>query len=747
MHRLLRRQLEQHLGAERTPPAEMSRLLREVDAEYTRADEDRGALQRALELLADLTKRQAAAKDLEAPRTSPLPRFLRKAFEAAPFGAILCTPDLEVLAWNAMAEQLFGHGAGEAVGREVVELLFSPPDRATTRRDLRALADRGEIDESLRVANTRTGEARLDEWTLLPLVERDGRLAAVAMFVREPFAARHRYTVATHATGDGVFDWDLQQDQLWLSDAWLALVGAETSTGNPEEWAERVHPADREAFLAAVRAHVDGQTPRFESEHRLRDKDGGFRWVLARGSATRDAAGKAIRLAGTVMDVSERRAAAERALNDALHDPLTRLPNRALFLDLVRRSFARSRRHDDQSFAVMFLDLDHFKSVNDSLGHAAGDELLVQFARRLQTCLREGDTLARHGGDEFTILLDDVASPADAMIVADRIRGLTAETFQIAGHEVVANASIGIALWASAYARPEDLLNDADTAMYRAKAQGRGRTVVFDPAVRDRAPQLLDLEADLRRAVLRHEFRVHYLPVVDVASGRIQGLEALVRWAHPKRGLVQPGQFVPFAEETGLIVPIGSWVLRQAGRDFLRYRRALGGDRRLTLHVNVSPKQLEAGAMLEQLDRLFDEARLEPRDLAVEVTEDSLEQGDETSDRLAEIRDRGVQLCMDDFGTGHTSLSTLHRMQADALKIDRSLLTGGSPRGRAGDMVRTIVSLGRSLGKPVVAQGVETVEQLQFLRELGCSAAQGFYFSPPVDSSATHALLERAPAW
>jgi diguanylate cyclase (GGDEF)-like protein/PAS domain S-box-containing protein len=746
MHRRLRRQVERHLGAE-PQAAAVRRLLREVEAEYRRADEDRTALQRALELLADVTRRQPATAPGPAARASPVPRLLRRTFEHAPFAAILCDPDLEVLAWNAAAERTFGHPGAEAVGRELADLLFAAPDRPGARRDLRAVLDRGEADTSLRLAATRAGAARLDEWTLVPLPESASGAAGLAVLVREPFASADRYAAAAQATGDGVFDWDLRSDRLWLSDAWIGLIGAEGIAGSPADWLDRVHPADRDALTAAIRAHVDEGAPRLESEHRLRDKAGAWRWVLARGRVSRDAAGKAFRLAGTVTDVTERREAAERALNDALHDPLTRLPNRALFLDLVRRTFARTRRREDQSFAVVFLDLDRFKAVNDTLGHAAGDELLVQLAARLQTCLREGDTLARQGGDEFTILLDDVKGPDDALVVAGRIHGATSDAFQILGQEVFTTASIGIAIWSPSYERPEDLLHDADTAMYRAKAQGRARTVVFDPTTRARAPQLLDLEADLRRALLRHEFRVLYLPVVAVATGRIQGFEALIRWAHPKRGLVSPDAFVPFAEETGLIVPIGSWLLRQAGRDFQGCRRAAPGAGRLTLHVNVSPKQLHGGALLEQLDGLFREVEIEPRDIAVEVTEDTLQQSEDTTARLTQLRDRGVQLCMDDFGSGNASLSALHRLQLDALKMDRSLFGGHAPRGKSPELIRTIVSLARALGKPVVAEGVETAEQLGFLRELGCAAAQGFYFSPPLDSSAACSLLERAPTW
>jgi diguanylate cyclase (GGDEF)-like protein/PAS domain S-box-containing protein len=748
MHRLLRRQLERHLGVDRHTDPELRRLLREVEAEYRRADEDRAALQRALELLADLTRRQAAATTQRGERTSPLPRMLRRLFDQAPFAALVCDRGLQVVAWNAGAERLFGHPAAEAVGRGLGELLLPSAERANERQDLVRIVERGELDQSLRVAATRGGAARLDEWTIVPLKDRAGRVTGAAVMVREPVAAGNRFTVAALATGDGVFEWDLEKDRLWLSDAWLALVGADAAAGSPADWLDRVHPSERDAVMSAIRAHLEGQTPRFESEHRLRDQADGWKWVLARGRVTRNDAGKPVRLAGTMMDVTERRAAAERALNDALHDPLTRLPNRALFLDLVKRTFARTRRREDQSFAVVFLDLDRFKAVNDSLGHAAGDELLVQLARRLQSCLREGDTLARHGGDEFTILLDDVKGAADAMSAAQRIHDATAQPFQAAGQEVSSTASIGIAIWNQSYARAEDLLHDADTAMYRAKAQGRARTVVFDATMRERAPQLLELEADLRRALVLDEFRVYYLPVVDVASGRIQGLEALIRWAHPKRGLVQPEQFVPFAEETGLIVPIGSWLLRQAGRDFLGWRRAAAsGASRLSLHVNVSPKQIQNGALLQQLDGLFHDVELDPQDLALDVTESAIEEDGETAAGLTQIRGRGVRLCMDDFGSGHASLATLHRLQLDSLKIDRSLFKGGSPRGSSPDLVKTIVSLARAIGKPVVAEGVETAEQFGFVRELGCSGAQGFYFSPPVDSSATGSLLQRAPIW
>ena len=749
MHKRLRRQLADLLDADEAARPGLRRLWREIDAEYLKADQDRSALAHALDLVGDLVRRPAGgAEAAPAPRVgaSPLPRLRRQLFERAPFAAFICDPRLEVLAWNGSAERQFGYRGKEAVGRELGDLLFPVADRAPVRRELLGLLERGEVDQSLRVAASKTGEARLDEWTVVPLPDQDGKPLGAAILVREPFASDDRYAVAWQGTGDGLFDWDLRADRLWLSDSWLQLVGLPQGSGAPGDWLDRVHSADREGVQAAVRAHLASGSVRLECEHRVRHENGEWRWVLARAGAVRDAAGKAIRLCGSMMDVTERRAAADRVVHDALHDPLTRLPNRTMFLDLMKRSFARTRRREGYAFAVLFLDLDHFKSVNDGLGHAAGDDLLVQTARRLQTCLREGDTLARLGGDEFTVLVDDVKGVVDAQAVADRIRQATSLPFLIGPREVFSTVSVGISVSSPAYGRHEDMLLDADTAMYRAKAQGRARCVVFDGSLREQAPQLLDLETDLRGALQRQEFRIHYLPVVDVATGHIQGLEALIRWAHPKRGMMAPDQFVPFAEETGLIVPIGRWLLQQAGRDLQRFRKAPKAGR-LALHVNLSSKQLLQGDLLSNIDDVVQEHQMEPADLALELTESVLRQSEESPRRLVQLHNRGVRLLMDDFGTGSSSIRSLHQFQCDSVKIDRSLFAGGAPRGEAPELVRTIMALARDMGKPVVAEGVETAEQFKFLREMGCNSAQGYFFSPPVDGDAAYSLLERQASW
>src|SRR6266850_1126819 len=739
MHRRLRRQLDEALVQEDESSPHLRKLFRKIEKDYRRADGDRASLQRALALLSDLLQRKPDAERRRAPSVKA--RSISRLFEQAPFAALLCDGDRKVSAWNAAAERMFGIPASEAIGRELSMLVFPDTDanRAQARTELRQSLASAETQQFQRETPSRDGEPRTCEWTLVPLHDAKGRELGKAAVVQERGAVDDRYALAWQGSGDGIWDWELGSDRLWLSDSWRALVGDKGTGETPAAWLDRVHPADREGVEAAVRTHVEGRSPRFESEHRLRHDDGSWRWVLSRGQATRDPAGKAVRFSGSTMDVT-----GPRATVALVSDALTRLPNRSHFLDLLTRSLARARRGEGDRLAVLFLDLDRFQSVNERLGRAAGDELLVQMGQRLVTCLREGDTLARHGADEFTILLDGLRETSDAEAVARRIHEVAQAPFELEGGKVSCTVSIGIALSAPVYARGEDLLSDADTAMYRAKAQGRARSAIFDAALRDRSPHLLELETDLRHALERDEFRVHYLPIVDVTTGRIQGVEALIRWAHPTRGLVSPEHFVPFAEEMGLMVPIGRWLLDHASREFQSWR-GVGGER-LSLNVNLSSRQLEHGELLENIDDLLGERRLEAQDLVLELTENTLQNG-EHAERMAQLRGRGVRLSMDDFGTGCCSLNSLLRSQFDCLKIDRSLFSGGSPQGQAPELVRTILSLAKDLGTQVVAEGVETAEQLGFLREIGCAAAQGFYFSPPVDGAGARSLLERSATW
>jgi len=477
-----------------------------------------------------------------------------------------------------------------------------------------------------------------------------------------------------------------------------------------------------------------------------------------------------------IRDITDRKRAEEQLLHNAFYDALTNLPNRALLMDRLGHAVERANRRGDYCFAVLFLDLDRFKVVNDSLGHMMGDQLLIAIAQRLQRAVRPGDTVARLGGDEFTILLDDIKDVSDAVWVAERIQGELQQRFNLNGHEVFTSASIGItlstglgsvsssyrsdaiegalartspSLASTQYRHPQDLLRDADIAMYRAKSRGKARHEIFDSSMRVQAVSLLQLETDLRRAIERQEFRIHYQPIVVLKTGKITGFEALVRWQHPERGLVSPIEFIPVAEETGLIIPIGWWVLQEACRQlrvwqlsypqsFPRYPLA----QPLTVSVNLSGKQFLQPDLLPQIGQILQETGLDTNSLKLEITESVIiEHTGSTTAVLLQLRALGIQLYIDDFGTGYSSLSRLHHFPIDCLKIDRSFVSRMELDRDNFEIVRTIVTLAHNLGMDVTAEGVETVEQLAQLKALGCECGQGYLFSKPMDSRAVAVMI------
>jgi diguanylate cyclase (GGDEF)-like protein/PAS domain S-box-containing protein len=561
--------------------------------------------------------------------------------------------------------------------------------------------------------------------------------------------SEERYALAARGSNDGLWDWNLSANVVHFSPRWKAMLGyQEGEIGDrPEEWLDRIHDADRERVKGDIAAHQKGLTLHFESEHRMLHKDGSFRWMLSRGVAVHDASGNVLRMAGSQTDITEGK----------VSDPLTGLPNRLLFIDRVGRLVKYTKRHKDHLFAVLFMDLDGFKMINDSMGHLIGDQLLIGAANRLEKCLRSTDTvarlgesftIARLGGDEFTVLLDHIKEPSDAKRAADRLMKAVALPFILGGREVFTSVSIGIALSNSTYEQAEDILRDADTAMYRAKSLGKARYEVFDADMRASVMARLQLETDLRHALERGEFRNFYQPIVALASEEIVGFEALLRWQHPTRGLLAPQEFIPVAEETGLIRELGWWNLREACRQISEWRKDPVAHSHLTVSVNLSAKQFLQPNLVADISKLLRELALPPEALKLEITESTVMADPSGAvEMLQQIKSLGIRLAIDDFGTGYSSLSYLHRFPLDTLKIDRSFISGMGDGGEGMEIAQTILPMANNLRLDVVAEGVETIQQVAMLKKLHCKYGQGFYFSRPLSAEGTEALLAGGLTW
>jgi len=472
-------------------------------------------------------------------------------------------------------------------------------------------------------------------------------------------------------------------------------------------------------------------------------RSGERRVILWNNTVLRGPEDSVLGIASIGSDVTEQRQAESQLVHNAFHDALTGLPNRALFLDRVAHALDSlrqdPRREGRKPFAVLLLDIDHFKDVNDSLGHLAGDQLLITLGERLVRCMRVADTVARFGGDEFTILMESINGPADTTRATNRIHDAIAEPFMIEGQEIFTSASIGVTIATGDYDKPEQIIRDADTAMYRAKAQGRGGTEMFDVEMRAEAVARLQLENDLRRGVERKELRLVYQPIVNLDTRAVVGFEALVRWQHPKRGVVSPAEFIPLAEETGLIVAVGEFVLFEACRQAARWKAEPGGGA-LRVSVNISSKQLSQGDLVATVEKALADASLPPSALHLEITESAIMQNAENAYGLIErIRKIGCSFAVDDFGTGYSSLSYLHRFAIDQLKIDSSFVQ--SAERKSAQIIRSIIDLGRSLGIEVVAEGIETSQQADDLRALNCGFGQGYLFSRPVDEEKAMAMV------
>ena len=585
------------------------------------------------------------------------------------------------------------------------------------------------------------------------LLERSIRHALErAQMQRKLKESEERYALAAKGANDGLWDWQIKKKKMYFSERWKAMLGFKHNelSDNFETWLELIHSDDRAWVEEAIERHIQGEDSQFEIEYRMQAKDGSYRRMLARGLAVKDHSGDVYRMTGWQTDLSTRVAA---------YDALTSLPNRSLFFERLNRAVERKRWDEDYSYAVFFLDLDSFKVVNDSLGHAVGDALLLEVASRLERSLRasdslsrldgsasrlNGSTVARFGSDEFAILLESVSQVDAAERIALRIQKALAEPFRLSQQNIFTSASIGIALGHKTYSSVEDILRDADIAMYRAKAEGKACHTIFDADMHGHVKARLALETELRIALEQKQFVVFYQPIVDLANQTILGFEALLRWQHPEKGLIPPDQFIPIIEENGLIDPIGLWVLEEACRQLKVWQCLSPVLKDLTVSVNLSSKQLTNPTLFKQLINILSRHELEARYLNLEVTESMMfNHTDVAIMTFQQLRQLGTKVKIDDFGTGYSSLSRLHALPVDVLKIDKSFIHNFLDKRENTSIVEAIINLAKTLDLSVIAEGIETSEQAAKLRIFDCQLGQGYLFSRPREATVIQALLEK----
>jgi len=559
-----------------------------------------------------------------------------------------------------------------------------------------------------------------------------------------------RYSLAMRASNDGLWDWNLKTNKIYYSDRWKEMLGFNDDeiSDTPDEWLSRIHQEDHDRVRASIDAYLEGTTSNFEIEYRIRHFSGNYLWMMAKGLAIRTSSGRATRFAGSQTDVSERKSNEEQMIYDALHDTLTSIPNRTLLLDRIRQSLVRRKRYPKTSFAIIFIDLDRFRLVNESLGHIHGDELLQLISARLKETIPIGDTVARLGGDEFSVLLQDIESVRDVEAIAKDIQNSFSKPFFLGDKEVFASASMGIAHSDNNYKTPEEILRDSELAMYRAKRDGKSQSIVFQPQFRQSSLSPIDLDTDLRRALDRDEMELHYQPIISMRDRTISGFEALLRWSHRSRGVISPNEFIPLAEETGLIYDLGQWVLGKACKQIAAWNKSKEKEDQLEISINLSSRQFSDPNLVEGIVENIEKSGFNAEFLKIEITESALMQNAQRSvSMLNQLKDLNIKVCVDDFGTGYSSLSYLHTFPIDTLKIDRSFVHDMSRNFRNMEIIRTIIMLAHNLKLDVIAEGVETGEQDAQLSALGCQFAQGFYFSRPLNSFDAALLIQQNHRW
>ena len=550
--------------------------------------------------------------------------------------------------------------------------------------------------------------------------------------------SEERYSLVARGANDGLWDWDYTNDRVYFSPRWKSMLGfTEDDIGcKPEEWISRIHPDDKCSVLAALKAHKQGKTSHFESEYRMKNAEGRYRWMMCRSLAVRDEDNVPYRMTGSQSDITDRKIAEEKLVFDAVHDALTGLPNRILFLDRLNHCIELSSRRKNFSFAVLYLDLNRFKIINDTLGHLLGDRLLIEIGSRFKHVIRKGDTLSRLGGDEFAILCEDIEDISVVTNLAGRIQNELLRPVDLDGQNVVVGCSIGLTESSIGYERPEDMMRDADTAMYRAKLRPGSCYEIFDLTMHEKAMNVLQIESDLRLALGNDQFDVFYQPIVEIAGEVVSGFEALVRWNHPRRGLLLPDQFIDVAVESRLIVPLGRWVLAQACRQMQSWKEQWEEADNWTISVNLSAPELAQPDLVPAMCDIIDESGLDPKFLKIEITETSLvENSSHALKTMTSLRSKGIHLSIGNFGTGHSSFSFLHDFPFDELKIDRRFISELDSRSDKQQVVSAIVSLAHNLGMTVVAEGSASGAIYENLRNASCEYAQGFSIMEPKAAS------------